>query len=199
MDTDAYPREDVKKLLGAMIVIKINPELSKENKKIADSFQANSFPRLIFLTPKGDVLEEIKGSPQPDGWEGSLTVDHWNAYVGAQNAKPQDMKGMAKNLSTLAMWYPETKYGKEALQIAEQNKGNAEFAAEWKARMDAHAFEQLVAKADAQFKLGKKKDAIESWKLIRSTYPGTPQAAEAEKQLKKAGVKLDPPAEEPKK
>ena len=199
MDTEAYPREDVKKLLGAMVVMKINPELSKENRKIADSFSVNSYPRLIVLTPKGEKIEEIKGSPQPDSWEGSFTTDYWNAYVGAQNAKPQDMKEMAKNLATLSMWYPETERGKEAAKIAEQHKENAEFTDEYKARMTAHALEMLVAKADAQLKLGKKKEAIESWKAVRSGYAGTPQATEAEKQLKKLGVKLDPPAEQPKK
>jgi hypothetical protein len=199
MDTEAYPREDVKKLLGTMLVIKINPELNKENKKIADSFQANSYPRLIILTPKGEKLEEIKGSPQPDDWEGSLTTDTWNAYVGAQNAKPQDMKEMAKNLAKLEMWYPETAKAKEAVKLAERYKDNAEFTGEWKARMDAHELEQMAAKADAQIKLGKKKEAIETWKALLAAHPGTPEAAEAEKQLKKAGVKLDPPTDQPKK
>lgn len=199
MDTDAYPREDVKKLLGAMVVMKINPETSKEGKKVADSFDVNSYPRLIILTPKGDKLKEIKGSPQPDGWEGSLTTEYWNAMVEAQNAKPQDFKGMARNIATLVMWYPETSKGKEAAKLVEQYKGQADFTAEYKSQMARYERENMAAKADAQLKLGKKKDAIETWKALRAAHPGTPEAEEAEKQLKKAGVKLDAPAEEPKK
>ncbi len=199
MDTDAYPREDVKKLLGAMIVMKINPETSKEGKKVAESFDVNSFPRLIFLTPKGDKLKEIKGSPQPDGWEGSLTTEFWNAMVEAQNAKPQDWKGMARNVAMLVKWYPETSKGKEAVKLVEQYKDQADFTAEYKAQMTTHNREMLAAKADAQLKLGKKKDAIVTWKALLEAHPGTPEADEAAKQLKKAGVKIEAPAETPKK
>lgn len=201
MDTEAYPREDVKKLLGAMIVIKINPETSKEGKKVAEDFDVHSFPRLIILTPKGDKLKEIKGSPKPEGYEGSFTGELWNAYVGFQDAKPQDVKGMASSLAKLVMWYPDTKYGKEAARIKEQYKDKADFTEQWNKDMAQHELELQALKADAQLKLGKKKEAIETWKALRAAHPDTPECAEAEKQLKKLNVKLDapPPADPPKK
>ncbi len=61
MDAASYPSDAVKKFLEPMVVMKINPEMGKDLKKIADSFEVNSYPRLIFLTPKGEALITIKG------------------------------------------------------------------------------------------------------------------------------------------
>ena len=195
MDADTYPREDVKKFLGSMILMKINPEAGKEQRKVADQFDVNSYPRLIVLTPKGEILEEIKGRPEPDAFERSYTTDRWNEFVGAQDAKPRDHVKMAKNLFTIATWYPQTEHGKKAAESAKTNMSSPEFKAAWDELQTTHDRESTSLKADAQLKLGKKKEAIETYKDVATRFPGTKEGDAAAAALKKLGVKLAPPGE----
>lgn len=195
MDADTYPREDVKKFLGAMIVMKINPEAGKEQRKVADQFDVNSYPRLIVMTPKGEILEEVKGSPKADAFERRFTVGRWNEYVAGQDAKPPDHAKMAKNLFTLATWYPQTEYGVKAAETAKAHMSTPEFKTAWDELQTTHDRESTSLKADAQLKLGKKKEAIETYKDVATRFPGTKEGDAAAAALKKLGVKLAPAGE----
>lgn len=192
MDTEAYPREDVKKFFAPMIMLKHNPELGKVEKAVADKYSVNSFPRLIVITPTGEVIKEIKGSPQPHSYEASFTNDYWNKYVGGQDSN--DMKTMATNLWMLVTWYPESKYGKEAQTVMKRHEADAVFKSTWDELQKNHVRGMLAAKADAQLKLNKKKEATESYKQLATDHPGTKEGDEALKVLKKLGVKFEDPA-----
>ncbi|KAF0243911.1 MAG: hypothetical protein FD180_2992 [Planctomycetota bacterium] len=197
MDTVTYPSDLVKKFLEPLVVMYVNPTAGKENQKLGAQFDVNSYPRLVVVTPKGDTLIEIKGGlTSPEDFVGGLVNGWWNLYVDAQNAKPQNVPVMAKNVWLLTTWFPHCEAGRKAAETKKQFESNAEFKAVWEPLQKAHECEMLAAKADAELKLGKKKEAIETYKALLAGHEGTKEAENAAKTLKKLGVKLDaPPAE----
>jgi hypothetical protein len=194
MDAGTYPQADVKKFLGAMICMKINPETSKPGKKLAQQFDVNSYPRLILFDPKGEILHVVKGAPA-DG-EGSFahefSYEIWNAFVAAQDAQPRDWNGMAKNLLVLATWLTDSDVGKQAVDRIEKLDATKEFHDAMVLAKAKQERELLAVKAPAQLKLGKKKEAIESWQALVTGHPDTPEATAAAAELKKLGVKVGP-------
>jgi thioredoxin-related protein len=183
----------VKKFLNTMVTLKLNAEVPKENAKIKEKFEVTGFPRLLAVTPKGDVVGVIGGYVPPADFESNMTSENWNRYVNAANAQPQDMKVMAENLFVLATWFPESKYGLEARDIAAKNEGNPDFKAKWDEMAANTARESLYAKADALLKMGKKNDAKEAYKELAEKHAGTKEGDEAVKMCSKLGVKLGTP------
>lgn len=196
MDAATYPADSVKKFLGGMVVMKINPEAGKDTKKIADQFDVNSYPRLIMLSPKGEAVQTVKGGLEtPDEFLGEWGSDAWNEYVEGNNAKPQDVKKMAHGLFTVVAWFPDGPNGAKAKDAKDKLKDDAAFKTEWDALQKTHDREILAAKADAQIKLGKKKDATETYKKLATDFPDDKEGKDAAAALKKMGVKVEPPAE----
>ncbi|MEK7470283.1 MAG: hypothetical protein AAB074_23175 [Planctomycetota bacterium] len=199
MDTVTYPSDMVKKFLEPLVVMYVNPTAGKENQKLGAQFNVDSYPRMVVVTPKGETLIEIKGGlTSPEDFVGGLVNDWWNNYVNAQNAKPQDVPVIAKNIWLLMTWFPHSDAASKAAETKKQFDSNEEFKATWEPLQKAHEREMLDAKADAQLKLGKKKEAIETWKALLTGYEGSKEAENAAKMLKKLGVKLDPPPAEKK-
>ncbi len=194
MDAESYPLDDVKKFLEPMVVMKINPNGGKENKKLAEQFEVNSYPRLIMLKPNGEQLHVVKGGLKgKDQFIGGWTTHFWNAYVGASNAKPQDGKVAAQNLFPLVTWFAHSPMGAQAKDAVKQMEGNPDFKTEWEALTKKNEFDTLVAKAPALMKLGKKDDAKAAYKALATDYPDTKEGKDAAAMCKKLGVKLDAP------
>lgn len=184
----------MKKLLGPMVVVKFNYEVQKDGKALKEKFGVKGPPKLYAVTPQGVVVGDIGGYVPPESFEGNLTSEAWNKYVGAQNENPQNQKAMAENLFLLATWFPQSAKGAEALELRKKFEANAEFKAKWDELQAKNDKEVLVLKAPALLKLGRKDDAKTAYREIYDKYPGTPEADEAAKALKKLGVKLDAPA-----
>jgi hypothetical protein len=192
MDAATYPREDVKKLLGTMVCMKINPEASKANKKIGDQFHVDSYPRLLLIAPNGDVISTSRGEPESDKFGAACTEDAGKAMNEASRATPPNWSVVAKNAVVLLTWFPQSDEVTQNSKWFEQIGGLKAYRDAFAEAKAAHERMILAAKAPAQLQLGKKKEAIETWKALATTYPDTPEAAEATKQLTKLHVKLEP-------
>lgn len=192
MDTGAYPDDSVKKFCEPLVLMHVNGGGGKDAARLVKDFKVNAWPTLVMLKPSGEVLKRVEGGLEtPDAFTGKWTGDVWNAYVNAQNAKPQEGKAMAENLFLLVTWYSHSEWGKKAVDAAKQAEGNPDFKAAWDDLKKKHELENWPLKADAQLKLGKKNDAIETYKLIATTYPDEKQGKDAAAMLKKLGVKMD--------
>lgn len=195
MDKNSFPAESVKKFLEPILVMKVDCNAGKESVKLAREFTVNAYPTLVMIKPNGETLKRIEGGLEtPEQFTSSWTNEFWNAYVNAQNAKPQDAKAMATNLAALTTWFPATDMGKRAADAATQAKSNPDFKAAWDETIATLERENLNAKADAQMKLGKRKEAVESYKALATAHAGTKEGDAAAALLKKMGVKLDAPA-----
>ncbi|MCE9582543.1 MAG: thioredoxin family protein [Planctomycetes bacterium] len=195
MDKNSFPADSVKKFLEPILVMKVDCNAGKDSVKLAKDFAVNAYPTLVMIKPNGETLKRIEGGLEtPDQFTTSWTNEFWNAYVNAQNAKPQDGKAMATNLAVLVTWFPASEMGKRAVDAVKQSEGNPDFKAAWDEITKTTERENLSAKADAQTKLGKKKEAIETYKVLAMNHAGTKEGDAAAALLKKAGIKLDPPA-----
>ena len=62
LDKDVYSNKEVAEALAKnFVAIKLNPEESTKNKKVAAKFQVNGFPTIIFLDSNGKELSKIGG------------------------------------------------------------------------------------------------------------------------------------------
>lgn len=196
MDTGAYPADSVKKFCEPFVLMHVDKGGGKDAAKMVKEFEVKALPTLIMLKPNGEILKKIEGGLEtPDAFTGNWTTDLWNAYVNAQNAKPQDGKAMAEGLFPLTAWYAHSEWGKKAADAAKQAEANPDFKTRWAELKKQHELENWPVKAEAQLKLNKKKEAIETYKLIATTYPDEKQGKDAAAILKKMGVKMDAPAD----
>jgi thioredoxin-related protein len=73
LDKDVYSNKDVQaKLTKEFIAVKLNPEKSSKNKKIAASFGTRGFPHIVFVDAAGTKLSEIGGYQPADAFLKSL-------------------------------------------------------------------------------------------------------------------------------
>jgi len=62
LDRDTYSNKDVEtKLTKEFIALRINPEKSARNKKLARQFGTHGYPHIVFLDAQGKKLSEIAG------------------------------------------------------------------------------------------------------------------------------------------
>lgn len=192
MDTDTYPREEVRKVLAGMVCVKVNPGKGKDQKKVFDDFGIRAVPTLLLIDPTGATVAESKGKPQPGQFIASFVNVAWNAVVDAEKAG--DVRKAAGNAHYLETWWPETEAAGRAKEISARLGSNEEFKAaraELKAALDRAI---ALGKANWELKQSRKKEAIESFKAVVAGWPDSKEAGEAKAALKKLGVKLDPPA-----
>lgn len=188
---DTWPREDVQKFLATMICVKVNPGKGKDQKKIYDSFAVTGVPTLLLIDPSGKELVRCPGKPPPDSFVGSFVNKAWNALVDAEKSK--DMKALAENAFFLKAWFPETEAGKKAAESVERFKSDEAFKKAFDELWGAHQRTQLWNKANWQLRLKNKKEAEELLRALMDGHPGSKEAEEAKKALKKMGVKLEEP------
>ncbi len=66
LDKDTYGQKDVEtKLTKEFISVKINPEKSSQNAKLAKQFGTHGYPHIVFLDAEGQKLSEIGGYLAP--------------------------------------------------------------------------------------------------------------------------------------
>src|SRR2546428_752443 len=62
LDKDVYSNADVKtKLAEKFVALKINPEKSRKNAELAQSFGTRGFPHIVFVDAEGKKVSEILG------------------------------------------------------------------------------------------------------------------------------------------
>ena len=61
MDRESFSDLAVQKELRSFVLIRLNPEASEANKKIADSYGGDSFPTLIIANCRGEQIGEQSG------------------------------------------------------------------------------------------------------------------------------------------
>jgi thiol:disulfide interchange protein len=62
LDKDTYSNRDVEaRLTKEFIAIKINPEKSVQNSKLAKQFGTHAYPHIVFLDAEGNKISEILG------------------------------------------------------------------------------------------------------------------------------------------
>jgi hypothetical protein len=198
MDTGTYPAESVKTFCKQLVVMHVNRDGGKECAKLVKEFDVHAYPTLLMIKPNGEILKKVEGGlEKPEDFLGKWTNDGWNAWTDALNAKPPDLKAAAKAMFDVIAWYPDSDGAKEATRQKDRVKDDATFKAEWDSLQKAHDLMLLTAKADAQMKMAKKKEAIETYKKLATAFPEEKEGKNAAALLKKMGVKLDapPPAE----
>lgn len=195
MDTATYPAESVKTFCKALVVMHVNRDGGKECAKLVKDFNVHAYPTLLMIKPNGEVLKRVEGGlEKPDDFLGTWTNDFWNKYVEGANAKPQDAKVMAENLYAIVTWFPDSQSGKQAADAVKQANANPDFKKLFEELTRKGDRENLAAKADAQMKMAKKKDAIETYKKLATDFADDKEGKDAAAMLKKMNVKLDAPA-----
>lgn len=62
LDKDVYTDKDVRdKLEKDFIAVKINPERTSANRKLADKFGTHGYPHIVFVDADGKKIDEIGG------------------------------------------------------------------------------------------------------------------------------------------
>ena len=66
LDKRTYPNAKVVNLAQNVIAVKLNPEISKANEKLATKYGVEGVPMIFFLDAKGNKIHEIQGYLPPD-------------------------------------------------------------------------------------------------------------------------------------
>ncbi len=61
MDKETYPNAKVVNLAQKVIAVKLNPEISKTNEKLATKYGVEGVPMIFFLDAKGKKIHQIDG------------------------------------------------------------------------------------------------------------------------------------------
>lgn len=192
METDTYPREDVKKFLGEMVCVKVNPGKGKDQKKLFDEFGVKGVPCLILLTPDGKEIARSGGKPPPAQFTASFVNKIWNAMTDADTAK--ELKKAAENAFLLSTWFPKEEAAKRADELAKQHDADADFKTTFEDLKKAHERTTLLNRGNWLLRNGKKPEAIEAFKSLVAAQPDCKETVTAKAMLKKLGVKLEEPA-----
>jgi hypothetical protein len=192
METDTYPREDVKKFLSDKVCVKVNPGKGKDQKALYESFKVTGVPTLLMITPDGKEIARSGGKPPPEQFVAAFVNPAWNEMVNAEQAK--DLKKAVEPAFMLATWYAESEAGKKAQEFVKNHSGDADFKAAYEALEREHQRTTLLNQGNWLLKNGKKADAIEAFKALVEAQPESKEAGTAKAMLKKLGVKLEEPA-----
>ena len=65
MDRETFADAAVQKELGSFVLIRLNPEASEPNGKVAESYGADSFPTLVVANYRGEQIGEESGYKNP--------------------------------------------------------------------------------------------------------------------------------------
>ena len=65
LDKQTYPNTKVVNLAQKLIAVKINPEINTDNAALANKYQLEGTPTILFLSAKGKKLHSILGFIPP--------------------------------------------------------------------------------------------------------------------------------------
>ncbi len=193
METDTWPRDEVKTFLADKVCVRVNPGKGADQKKRMDDFAVKTVPAMILISPEGKELVRAAGKPAPGAFVSYFVNQRWNDMIAAEKA--QDWKATAEHAFILTTWFPGTEAAKRAEGILASRGETPDFKAALEAVKAANDRAILLAKADLLVQDKKKKaEAIEAYKAVIAAHPDSKEAEAAKVALKKLGVKLDAPA-----
>lgn len=217
METDTFPRDDVRTFLAGMICLKVD---ASRDPGVAEKFNVRGVPTFVLLHPNGDTLFNESGKPPGNQFISMFTHAAHNAMVKAYNAK--DYAKTAKHVLFLRQWFPKTKSGKEAEEIYAYLEKNERFLAEYR-RLESASLREIETIRERARKERARRERIERCRLLKEEadriyatkgkrfhsyklykhiileYPDLPDADDARKRLRKHGVRFKDPAKEDKK
>lgn len=190
METDTWPKDEVKKWLADKVCVRVNPRKGNDQKKRMDDFGVKTVPTMILISPEGKELSRAGGKPPPDQFNAYFGNQRWNDMVDAE--KKQDWKAAAGHAFVLTTWFPGAEAAKRAEGIIAAHGEDADFKTALEAAKTANARAVLLAKANMLLQDKKKKnETIDAFKAVVDAYPDSKEAEEAKAALKKLGVKPD--------
>ncbi|MEK7469929.1 MAG: hypothetical protein AAB074_21380 [Planctomycetota bacterium] len=191
METDTWPRDEVKTFLADKVCVKVNPGKGPDQKKRMDDFGVKTVPAMILISPEGQELVRAAGKPAPGAFTSYFVNQRWNDMIATEKA--QDWKATAGHAFILRTWFPGTEAAKRADGIVASHGEQAEFKAALEAAKIANERAVLLGKANLLLQDKKKAEAIDAFKAVIATHPDSKEAEAAKAALKKLGVKMDAP------
>ncbi|MBI2922200.1 MAG: hypothetical protein HYY18_14200 [Planctomycetes bacterium] len=192
METDTWPRDEVKTFLADKVCVKVNPGKGNDQKKRMDDFGVKAVPTMILMSPEGKELVRAAGKPPPGQFTAYFVNQRWNDMVDAEKA--QDWKAAAEHAFILTTWFPGTEAAERARSILAAHAEDPTFRAALEAAKTANERAVLLGKANLLLQDKKKAEAIDAFKAVIAAHPDSKEAEAAKAALKKLGVKLDVPA-----
>lgn len=124
LDKDTYTNEKVIKLSSQLVSLKLDAE--KEGKELAQKYNVQGFPTILFLDAKGEIMGRISGYMGPDPFAREIEkIDGAHKEMpkieAALKANPDDGEANAKLAAILAM-RGKQKDAESALAKAEKAK-----------------------------------------------------------------------------
>ncbi len=193
METDTWPRDEVKAFLADKVCVKVNPGKGPDQKKRMDDFGVKAVPAMILISPDGQELVRAAGKPAPGTFTSYFVNQRWNDMIAAEKA--QDWKATAGHAFILTTWFPGTEAANRAEGIIASRGEQADFKAALEAAKSANERAVLLGKANLLLQdKTKKNEAIEAFRAVIAAHADSKEAEAAKAALKKLGVKLDAPA-----
>lgn len=191
METDTWPRDEVKTFLADKVCVKVNPGKGSDQKKRMDDFGVKAVPTMILISPEGTELVRAAGKPPPGQFTAYFVNQRWNDMVNAEKA--QDWKTTAEHAFILKTWFPGTEAAQRAESILASHGEDPAFKAALEAAKAGNERAILLGKANLLLQDKKKPEAIDAFKAVIAVHPDSKEAEAAKVALKKLGVKLDAP------
>jgi thioredoxin-related protein len=66
LDTETFSRSDVRRELASLVALKVDAE--KEGSELADRFQVDSYPTMVFIEPDGTEIDRVIGYLPPESF-----------------------------------------------------------------------------------------------------------------------------------
>jgi len=191
METDTWPRDEVKTFLADKVCVKVNPGKGPDQKKRMDEFGVKAVPAMILISPEGKELVRAAGKPAPGTFTSYFVNQRWNDMIAAEKA--QDWKATAEHAFILTTWFPGTEAAQRAESMIAAHGEDPTFKAALEAAKTANERAILLGKANLLLQDKKKAEAIDAFKAVIAAHPDSKEAEAAKAALKKLGVKLDAP------
>ncbi len=178
METDTFPREDVKKFFSRIVVAKVDANKDQKNFK---AHQGKGVPLLLLMDPAGKVWVSCPGKP-PD-LLGKIASELWNPGVALSNegktAEAFDYWGRLVEI------LPEHELATQARGSISQWESDPALKAQMDEKRALWRCEPAIKQAEALIKKKKHEDARALLDPVVADFPGTSWATKAQELLAK--------------
>lgn len=188
METDTWPREDVKAFIADKVCVRLIPGNGKGAKKACDDFKVTGYPTTILVTPDGREIARNGGKLPPDSFVSSFQ-NKASQDLGSIDTD-KDPKAAAEKLFVIATSFSAIDLGKRAADLAAKAT-NEEFKKAYEEQTKSWQRTSLWQQAMYHLKNNKKDDGIATLKTLLAAQPETKEGKDAKAMLKKMNVKLE--------